>query len=211
MGLLKQNACCMTASISMSGVGARGDLCTATIVWFIMITHMLYSASDPEPWQSTVSYIMESNHSRLVPEIWIQLKSSPIFPVDFLFTGTGELNSQNYQSPMWVESIHTTGCWSVPRKHRLRYCCHHLCHAAVGTIPHTLATVEQIPVRRPRSYHPPRQGRLGFDFEGCTVQRYDAAFPFTAFGNNSWLNILHRSDIWWLANSVCLSPVLFFY
>jgi hypothetical protein len=57
----------MTASTSMSGVGARGDLCTATIVWFIMITHMLYSASDPEPWQSTVSYIMESNHSRLVP------------------------------------------------------------------------------------------------------------------------------------------------
>jgi hypothetical protein len=40
------------------------------------------------------------------------------------------------------------------------------CHAAFGTMPHTLASVDQSPVCRPRTLPPPRQGRLGLSFGG---------------------------------------------
>jgi hypothetical protein len=38
------------------------------------------------------------------------------------------------------------------------------CHAALGTIPHTMASVDQSPVYHPRMLPPPQQGRLGLDF-----------------------------------------------
>jgi hypothetical protein len=37
-------------------------------------------------------------------------------------------------------------------------------HAAFGTMPHTLATVDLSPDRCPRTLPPPRRGRLGLDF-----------------------------------------------
>jgi hypothetical protein len=41
-------------------------------------------------------------------------------------TRTEELNSHHQQIPMWVESIHTTGFYPVPRRDRLRHCYHQL-------------------------------------------------------------------------------------
>jgi hypothetical protein len=47
--------------------------------------------------------------------------------------------------------IHTTGCCPLPLRSRLRYCCHRLCHAAFSTMPHTLASLDQGHVCRPRT------------------------------------------------------------
>jgi hypothetical protein len=49
----------------MSGVGAQGDPCTATIFWSTVSSpYTLFRLS-----QTIVSYIKESHHSRLVPHI----------------------------------------------------------------------------------------------------------------------------------------------
>jgi hypothetical protein len=58
-------------------------------------------------------------------------KSFVIFPCRFLEAHispaiTGELHSHHQQSPVPVVGIHTTGCCPVPRRDRLRHCCHHL-------------------------------------------------------------------------------------
>jgi hypothetical protein len=59
------------------------------------------------------------------------LMAFAIFPCVFLVvhispTRTGELDSDHQQSPMRVEGVHMTGCCPVPRRDRLRHCCHHL-------------------------------------------------------------------------------------
>jgi hypothetical protein len=38
------------------------------------------------------------------------------------------------------------------------------CHAALGTMPYTLASMDQSHVCRPRTLPPPRRGSLGLDF-----------------------------------------------
>jgi hypothetical protein len=58
-------------------------------------------------------------------------KAFVIFPCRFFVvhispTRTRELNSQHQQSSMWVEGIHTTGCFSLSRRDRLGHCYHHL-------------------------------------------------------------------------------------
>jgi len=42
------------------------------------------------------------------------------------------------------------------------------CHAAFGTMPHTLASMDQSPVRRPRTLPPLLRGHLGLDFGGVS-------------------------------------------
>jgi hypothetical protein len=78
-----------------------------------------------------------------------------------------ELNSSHQQILMSVESIHITGCSPVLQKGRLQLCYHHFSgHAAFGTMPHTLASVDQNPVYVLGRYTPTRRGRLGLDFRG---------------------------------------------
>jgi hypothetical protein len=98
----------------MSGVAAQGGPCTATIFWSVVRPHQHYSASSRVPLKSrpTLSYITESNHSRLSPsdKIQVQLKPSPFFSCRFLMvhisrTRTLQLNSHYQQSPMLVEGI----------------------------------------------------------------------------------------------------------
>jgi hypothetical protein len=115
----------------------------------------------PYHWQSTVSYTMESHHSRLVPkkvnlsdEIWIQLKPSSFFPlcrflvVHINSTRTGELQSPQ-QSPMSAEGIYATGCLlpCAPKGSFATLLPPPQCHAAFGTF----ASVDQNPLCRPRT------------------------------------------------------------
>jgi hypothetical protein len=46
------------------------------------------------------------------------------------------------------------------------------CYADFVTMPHTLASVDQSPVCRPRTLPPPREGRLGLDFGGVLYCLY---------------------------------------
>jgi hypothetical protein len=61
-------------------------------------------------------------------------------------TTTGELNSQHQQSPMrWKAGVLP----GAPKGSFATLLSPPLCHAAFGTMPHTLASVDQSPVRRP--------------------------------------------------------------
>jgi hypothetical protein len=46
------------------------------------------------------------------------------------------------------------------------------CHAAFGTMPHTLSSVDQSPVCRPRTLCPPQPGRLRLDFQGTQCKYF---------------------------------------
>jgi hypothetical protein len=51
----------------MSGVDAQGDPCTATMFWFIVRPHFLYSASSPVPLTKYTILHNEFHHSSSVP------------------------------------------------------------------------------------------------------------------------------------------------
>jgi hypothetical protein len=76
-------------------------------------------------------------------------------------TRARELISHRPESPMRLKVKHTTGCCPVPRMFFLLS--PPQCHEAFGTMPHTLTSVDQNPVCRPRTFHPPR-GRLWLGF-----------------------------------------------
>jgi hypothetical protein len=82
-------------------------------------------------------------------------------------TITGEMNSHHPQSPMRVEGIHTTGCCPVPRRDRLRHCCHHLStmQPSARCLTPWLRWTRALFAVLGR-YPPPQRGRLGLDFEG---------------------------------------------
>jgi hypothetical protein len=65
-------------------------------------------------------------------------------------TRTWELNSHHQQSPMRVEGIHTYDgvLPGTPKESFATLLSPPQCHADFGTMPHTLASVDQIPVRR---------------------------------------------------------------
>jgi hypothetical protein len=157
----------------MSGVEAQGDPCTATIFWSIVPSHVLYSSSSPVP---PTMYSTLHKNVYLSNDIWIQLKRS-FFPCRFLVihissTRTGKLNSHHQQSPMPVECIHTTGCCPVPRRDHLRHCYPPQCHAAFGTMPHILASVNHSPVCRPRTLPSSAMRTPMFGFwTGCMALR----------------------------------------
>jgi hypothetical protein len=112
----------------MTGVGAQGDPCTATIFWSVVRSHLLYSANSPISvriqWLTSLNLIIVAwlhKNFHLSDEIWIQLKTFNIFPCRFLVAHispirTGELNSHHQQSPMRVEGVHTAGRFPVPRR-----------------------------------------------------------------------------------------------
>jgi hypothetical protein len=77
-------------------------------------------------------------------------------------TRTRELNGHHQQSPMRVEGIHTAGY--CPKVSFATLISPPQCHAAFGTMSHTLASVDQSPVRRPRTLVPSatRTPRVGF-------------------------------------------------
>jgi hypothetical protein len=105
-------------------------------------------------WQNLIIVAWFDKNVYLSDEIWISL------------TRTGELNSHHQQSPMGVVGIHTMGCCPVPRRDHLftTLLSPPQCHVAFGTMPHTLATVEQRPVCCPRTLSPSatRTPRVGF-------------------------------------------------
>jgi hypothetical protein len=65
------------------------------------------------------------------------------------------------------------------------------CHAAFGTLPHTLASVDQSPVCRLMTLAHPRRGRLGLDFGGEQRQlrsSYDEVIGI--YSRSSFKNLL---------------------
>jgi hypothetical protein len=122
----------------MSGVGAQGDPCTATIFWYIVRHHLIYSASSPVPLTecsvlhngiNIVAWFHKNVY--LSDECWIQLKPLPCFSFRFFVVHISpitirELNSHHQQSPMRVEGVHTAGCCPLPWRDRLRHCYYHL-------------------------------------------------------------------------------------
>jgi hypothetical protein len=77
-----------------------------------------------------------------------------------------ELNSHHQQCPMRVEGIHTNN-WvlsGAPRGSFATLLSPCQCHAAFGTMPHTLASVDHSPVLRHRTLSPSatRTPRFGF-------------------------------------------------
>jgi hypothetical protein len=82
----------ISVNISMSGVDAQGDPCTATIFWYIVRPLYFIPPVVPYLWQSTVSYITESHYSRLVPYKRLPKRRNfnsakafaILFPADFL-------------------------------------------------------------------------------------------------------------------------------
>jgi hypothetical protein len=94
-----------------------------------------------------------------------------ILVVRISLTRTGELNSQDQQSHMWVEGTHTTGFGLVPRRDRLRPCCHHtsviqpLARCLTPWLRWTTALFVVL-----ESYPPLQRGRLRSHFGGvCTT------------------------------------------
>jgi hypothetical protein len=87
------------------------------------------------------------------------LLSSRFLVVHISPTRAGELNSHHPHSPVRVEGILTAGCCPVPRRDRLRHCCHHL--SAMQPSARRLTPW----VRWTRALSAVR-GRIGLDFGG---------------------------------------------
>jgi hypothetical protein len=81
-------------------------------------------------------------------------------------TRTGELNSHHQQSPMRV--TYDGVLPGAPKGPFVTLLSPPQCHAAFGTMPHTLASVDQSPVCRPRTLRPPLRGEdaKGWVLEG---------------------------------------------
>jgi hypothetical protein len=159
---------------------AQGDPCTTTVFWYIVRPRLLYSASSPV--HLTNNSILHKG--RLVPQKCLpnrgRLNSGKAFSIFFLWVSCGPYQSHKNlgikQSPPTEPNAggrHTYG-WVLPGTSKGSFATllsPPQCHAAFGTKPHTLALVDQSPVRRPRTLPPslpPWQGSLGLDFGGCT-------------------------------------------
>jgi hypothetical protein len=62
---------CMAMCISISGVGAQGDQCTATIFWSFVRAQLLYSAISPSQWLKGAGHKQaRSERERKVSRTW---------------------------------------------------------------------------------------------------------------------------------------------
>jgi hypothetical protein len=94
---------------------------------------------------------------------------SPFFPCRFLVvhfspTRTWEVKSHHQQRRLRVEGIHTTGCCSMPRRDRLRHCCHHLSamQSSAWCLTPSLPWTRALFAVLGRYPPPPRKRRAGF-------------------------------------------------
>jgi hypothetical protein len=115
-----------SSSISVSGLAAQGHPCTATICWFTVRPHLLYSASSSAPLTkysvlrkgiSIVPWLHKNVHPS--DEIWSQIKTSQFFSCRFLVvhispTRTEELVSHHQQSPIWWKTYKRRGAARCP-------------------------------------------------------------------------------------------------
>jgi hypothetical protein len=158
----------------MSGVGAQGDPCTATILWSVVRPHPLYSTNSPVPLTKyIILHIVAWFHKNVVTVS----KSNPS-PL-FLCISCGPYYSHKKwgiktvttgRAPCGCKSYTRRGAARCPPRDLLRHCCHHL--SAMQPSARCLTPW----LRWPRAlfaalglYRPPRRGRLGLGFGGVQV------------------------------------------
>jgi hypothetical protein len=148
----------LCSSISMSGMGAQGDPCTATIFWSILSLLLLYSASSPvRPTKYSILHNGISSQSLgsyvyLSDENWVQLILLHFCSCTFLAV---HISLKNRELQSSSAEPHEGGRHIYDRRI--------VCDTAVTTsvssslrqVPYALASVDQSPVCRLRHYPPP--------------------------------------------------------
>jgi hypothetical protein len=143
-------------------VGAQGDLCTDSIFWCTVSPHLFYSASSPVPpkkdsvlHNGTSSYVLGSIS---LPKLLnlnspkaIAICSCRFIVVHITPTRSGELASHAGGGHTYDGVL---PC--APKGSSLTLLAPPQCHEALGTMPHTLVSMDQSPQR----------GRLELDFGG---------------------------------------------
>jgi hypothetical protein len=156
----------------MSGVGTQGDPCTAAICYPISFIPPVVS----DLWQSTVCYIKQSHHIRLVPQKFLRkgrnlnsAKTSAIFSCSFpvvhiSHTTSGESNIHHPQRPIGQKAYIRWGAAGALKGAFATLLSQPQCHAAFGTMLtpwlQWAGTLFAVLGR----YFPPRRGSLGFNF-----------------------------------------------